>query len=171
MCTAAWGGSCCWQIQHVSVPTSYPSTYDASWYQTTLSTQALNMHSGLGWLALLANLANAPAMALCLLWIVQRAKKCLDFAATLYLLHLSACCAYGGFPRSLGWWGANVAGFVVTALAGEWLCLRREMQDIPTGATGFALRYLYLPFVVYPAVCCVCAMRLHYIETPCGCFT
>ena len=30
-------------------------------------------------------------------------------------------------------WGVNVVAFVITAVLGEWLCLRREMQDIPIG--------------------------------------
>ncbi len=34
---------------------------------------------------------------------VGRAKKCLDFAATLYLLHLAAVSALSSFPRSFAW--------------------------------------------------------------------
>ena len=34
---------------------------------------------------------------------VERAKKCLDFAATLYLIHFIVCFAYSGFSRSLAW--------------------------------------------------------------------
>ena len=30
-------------------------------------------------------------------------------------------------------WGENLVAFVITAVLGEWLCLRREMQDIPIG--------------------------------------
>ena len=35
---------------------------------------------------------------------VGRAKKCLDFAATLYLLHLAAVSVLSAFPRSFAWW-------------------------------------------------------------------
>jgi len=63
--------------------------------------------------------------------VVERAKKCLDFTVTLYSLHLLFCCAYRGWPRSLEWWLLNGAGMGVMAALGEWLCLRKEMRDIP----------------------------------------
>lgn len=34
---------------------------------------------------------------------VGRAKKCLDFAATLYIVHLAAVSALSAFPRSFAW--------------------------------------------------------------------
>ena len=34
---------------------------------------------------------------------VERAKKCLDFAATLYLIHLAVVSIVGGFPTSISW--------------------------------------------------------------------
>lgn len=34
---------------------------------------------------------------------VQRAKKCLDFSATIYILHFAAVAAYAGFPKRLEW--------------------------------------------------------------------
>ncbi|GBG00659.1 hypothetical protein Rsub_13421 [Raphidocelis subcapitata] len=64
-------------------------------------------------------------------WVVERAKKCLDFTATCYIWHIVFCAVHSGFPRTLTWWGVNFAGFIATALAGEWLCVRRELQDIP----------------------------------------
>lgn len=63
-----------------------------------------------------------------LCFIVERAKKCLDFAATVHVLHLLACTAYDGWPSSWEWWGVNLASLVVMALSGEYLCMRREMQ-------------------------------------------
>ncbi len=63
--------------------------------------------------------------------VVERAKKCLDFTATLYLLHLLFCCAYRGWPRSAEWWVVNLLGLALMAVLGEWLCLRKEMRDIP----------------------------------------
>ena len=32
----------------------------------------------------------------------------------------------------------NILAFVITAMLGEWLCLRREMQDIPMGKVSSA---------------------------------
>jgi hypothetical protein len=63
--------------------------------------------------------------------VVERAKKCLDFTVTIYFLHLLFCCAYRGWPRSMEWWLLNGASLAVTATLGEWLCLRKEMRDIP----------------------------------------
>lgn len=34
---------------------------------------------------------------------VERAKKCLDFASTVYILHLAACWSFSGFPSSMSW--------------------------------------------------------------------
>ena len=65
---------------------------------------------------------------------MERAKKCLDFGATIYILHLSGVAAYSGIPMSPTWWGTTLGCMVVTAVLGEWLCLQREMRDIPVGA-------------------------------------
>lgn len=85
----------------------------------------------LGWMTIAANIINAPLGAVYLLWIVERAKKCLDFASTCYFFHFVFCCAYTGFPASLEWWLTNLAGLAIMSLMGEWLCVRREMSDIP----------------------------------------
>lgn len=67
--------------------------------------------------------------------LVERAKKCLDFTVTLYIIHLILCCLYNGFPTSFLWWFVYVLCVVVTALLGEWLCMRRELKDIPMRST------------------------------------
>jgi hypothetical protein len=62
---------------------------------------------------------------------VERAKKCLDFTATFHILHLFFCWRYNGFPANWEWWVANTASLVGMALFGEYLCMRRELQEIP----------------------------------------
>lgn len=69
------------------------------------------------------------AFFLCL--VVERAKKCLDFAATTHLLHLWCCYQYAGIPSSWEWWAINLMSLVLMALLSEFLCMRRELQDIP----------------------------------------
>ncbi|CAL9075349.1 unnamed protein product, partial [Musa textilis] len=69
--------------------------------------------------------------AIYLLYLVERAKKCLDFSATLYIIHLFICIIYGGWPSSITWWVVNVTGLALMSLLGEWLCIRRELQEIP----------------------------------------
>mmetsp|Transcript_5022 Transcript_5022/g.8757 ORF Transcript_5022/g.8757 Transcript_5022/m.8757 type:complete len:250 (-) Transcript_5022:370-1119(-) len=95
------------------------------------SWRLMDLKTFTGWMLVMANLVNAPLAALYLYCIVERAKKCLDFAATCYLFHLIFCCVHEGFPTSLGWWLSSSAGLLVMALLGEWLCVRKEMQDIP----------------------------------------
>ena len=69
-------------------------------------------------------------------FVVERAKKCLDFTLTLYIIHLACCCAYRGWPRSPEWWALNLTSAAVMAALGEWLCLRKEMREIPISSGG-----------------------------------
>jgi hypothetical protein len=100
---------------------------------------------------------------------VERAKKCLDFASTVYLLHLFFVWGAGGsFPLSLVWWGTNVGGLLLMALLGEWLCVRREMADIPlceylgAGESGEGLASR-LSVIAHP---CMCAARVRAARPP-----
>lgn len=38
---------------------------------------------------------------------------------------------YGGWPSSITWWVVNGTGVAVMALLGEYLCIRRELREIP----------------------------------------
>ncbi|KAI8544413.1 hypothetical protein RHMOL_Rhmol08G0294400 [Rhododendron molle] len=69
--------------------------------------------------------------AVYMVYLIERAKKCLDFSATLYIIHLLICIMYGGWPSSITWWVVNGTGVAVMALLGEYLCIRRELQEIP----------------------------------------
>lgn len=66
-----------------------------------------------------------------MLYLIERAKKCLDFSATLFIIHLFICIIYGGWPSSITWWVVNGTGLAVTSLLGEYLCIRRELREIP----------------------------------------
>ncbi|MCL7033561.1 hypothetical protein MKW94_005342 [Papaver nudicaule] len=66
-----------------------------------------------------------------MLHLVERAKKCLDFSATLYIIHFFICLIYGGWPSSITWWIVNGTCLGLMALLGEWLCIKREMREIP----------------------------------------
>ena len=63
--------------------------------------------------------------------IVEKSKKCLDFGVTLFLIHWGMCWLYDGFPTVLDWWIVNLFGMIVMVLLGEYLCSRRELDDIP----------------------------------------
>ncbi|PSR96849.1 hypothetical protein CEY00_Acc26903, partial [Actinidia chinensis var. chinensis] len=75
----------------------------------------------------LSSLVGAAYM----LYLIERANKCLDFSATLYIIHLFICITYGGWPSSITWWIVNGTGVAVMALIGKYLCIRRELREIP----------------------------------------
>eukprot|EP00892_Ulva_mutabilis_P008490 jgi/Ulvmu1/6012/UM026_0138.1 len=81
-----------------------------------------------------AFLINACAAAVALRFIVARAKKCWDFGATIYILHMLLTALYDGFPLNWLWWSIMVASMVATILLGEYFCVQFEMADIPISA-------------------------------------
>ncbi|XP_071733955.1 uncharacterized protein [Rutidosis leptorrhynchoides] len=84
-----------------------------------------------GWCIIASFLLSSIAGAGFLLFLVERAKKCLDHAATVYIIHLSICVLYGGWPSSITWWIVNGTGLAVMTWLGERLCINRELQEIP----------------------------------------
>jgi len=62
--------------------------------------------------------------------VVERAKKCLDFAVTFYFIHLIMCCRAEGFPTDWRWWVVNIGGLILAALTGEYLCMKKELREI-----------------------------------------
>lgn len=84
-----------------------------------------------GWCVIASFLLSAIAGAAYMLYLIERAKKCLDFSATLFIVHLVLCILYGGWPASISWWIVNGTGLAIMALLGEYLCIRRELRDIP----------------------------------------
>ncbi|KOB68220.1 SCF apoptosis response protein [Operophtera brumata] len=56
---------------------------------------------------------------------------------TFHCIHLLACWMYNGtFPTTFSWWVLNIACAAVTCVAGEFLCLRTELQAIPLSNIG-----------------------------------
>lgn len=89
-----------------------------------------------GKVIMMALLINSFVIAWALAALVRRAKQVLDFSATLYLVHLLFCTLYGGFPRLGLWWLVQAACFTIQTLLGEYICVRRELQELPMmGAT------------------------------------
>ncbi|KAI3977348.1 hypothetical protein MKX01_000261 [Papaver californicum] len=84
-----------------------------------------------GWCVIVAFLLSSLAGAGIMLHLVERAKKCLDFSATLYIIHFFICLVYGGWPSSITWWIVTGTCLGLMALLGEWLCIKREMREIP----------------------------------------
>jgi hypothetical protein len=93
-----------------------------------------------------------------MLHLIERAKKCLDFSATVYIVHLFICIIYGGWPTSLTWWVVNGTGIAVMALLGEYLCIRRELREIPITTTRHRssknfLLYVLIKINFLPPIC------------------
>jgi len=85
-----------------------------------------------GWPDACAVLLTSLVGSVWLAIVVEKSKKCLDFSATLFLVHLLLCTYYsGGLPRTADWWIVHVAGTILMVVVGEYLCSRREMEDIP----------------------------------------
>lgn len=86
-----------------------------------------------GWCVIASIFLSSIAGAGVLVYLVERARKCLDFSATLYIIHLFICLLYGGWPSSTTWWVVNITGLAVMALLSEYLCMKRERREIPIG--------------------------------------
>ena len=108
--------------------------------EQVLSSRALRLSSPGGTISLMAFFFNALAGGCFLVVVVERAKKCLDFAATWHILHMCACTLYDGWPEGWEWWVANIGGATAMTLLGEYLCMRHEMREIPLRDGGFATR-------------------------------
>ena len=63
--------------------------------------------------------------------------QCLDFAVTVFVIHLVVSLCYAGFPHSWAWWLTNLIGLAIMAMLGEYLCMRSELAAIPlSGSTS-----------------------------------
>ncbi|CAD7925783.1 unnamed protein product [Amoebophrya sp. A25] len=68
-------------------------------------------------------------------FIIERAKKVLDFCVTIQFWHLVLCIFSHEFP-GLAWWGVSLVGCVVGTLLSEAICMRWELQDIELGGNN-----------------------------------
>ena len=62
--------------------------------------------------------------------VVGRARLCLDFSVSMYFFHLCYCFVYDGWP-SFFWWAVMGACCICTTVLGEYVCMRRELKEIP----------------------------------------
>ena len=114
-----------------------------------------SVQSSVGWLTIVSFLAAGALGSLVLLVVVERAKKCLDHAVTCFIVHLLLSSASFGFPLRADWWMLHVVLVAVIAVLGEWLCIQKEMREIPLGSLGQQLRQQR-----YARQCPVCTLLL-----------
>merc|ERR1719383_937331 len=74
--------------------------------------------------------ATALVMAVSLRFIVERAKKCLDFVCTYHFFNLVATWLMSGLPLSYRWWVVQGVGLLIAVLLGEWICFLEETKEI-----------------------------------------
>ncbi|KAH3758320.1 protein SYS1 [Pelomyxa schiedti] len=93
----------------------------------------LNTLSGV--VATLSFLINSVASAFCLMYAVGNQRKCLDFSCTMQGIHMVACVLISGvIPLCCPlWWILNVICVIITCSLGEYLCIQKELRDIPRG--------------------------------------
>lgn len=85
----------------------------------------------LGIFVCLANTLASLVAACFLPLVVGRAKKVLDFCASLFIWHWWITWGVFGFPSVLSWWILAVLNCVCMTLVGEYLCLKEDMREIP----------------------------------------
>ncbi|PRP84151.1 hypothetical protein PROFUN_04142 [Planoprotostelium fungivorum] len=93
--------------------------------------RSITFSNVLGWTSIFTFILNGFAGGVSLVYVVERHRKCLDFAATVHIFHFFISCFYGGFPYRWQWWAINVVSLLFMSLLGEYLCMRKELQDIP----------------------------------------
>ena len=115
------------QVNHVLFNTSI--TVD----RIFVADEYLNLWSLHGWIDNFAILLTSCIGSVLMAIIVEKSKKVLDFGITLFLIHLFLCILYnhGKFPASWDWWIIHILSTILMILLGEYLCSKKELDDIP----------------------------------------
>lgn len=83
-----------------------------------------------GWMVIVNMLLVSLCDAVTLLVVVERARKCLDFAFTITFLNWLCTLLYSGNPMSWDWWVVSGTSTAITAITAEQLCMRVELAEI-----------------------------------------
>lgn len=98
---------------------------------TIFDSRAVTTATTKGWLTIAAFCCAALAGSGFLCVVIGRAKKCLDFTATVYFVHLVNCTVVSGVPSGVTWWALTTCSIIIMAMIGECLCFQRELREIP----------------------------------------
>jgi len=63
-------------------------------------------------------------------YVVERSKRCIDFALTIYFWHIVLSAFVNGFPTAAVWWGMLGAAFAVTLTVSMVVCRYAETRDV-----------------------------------------
>ena len=129
VCLQAWfyfiNGSLLWLL--LSDSRVMPVLFDSQIVDTMTTAEM--------WSLILVQMCSCAATAYMIYIVVSRARLCLDFAVTVYFLHLLFCCNYAQFPATFTWWLTNGVGAVISAVLSEYWCLQAEMAPVSFGST------------------------------------
>lgn len=96
-----------------------------------LSYRALSFKTSPGFVAIVSfAISSVLCGSLAFVSLVGRSKRALDFSSTLVATHLICCTLYGGFPRTILWWGLNVWCIAAMTVTCEVLSRRIELREI-----------------------------------------
>ncbi|PWW80528.1 hypothetical protein C7212DRAFT_274697 [Tuber magnatum] len=88
-----------------------------------------------GWTLGVVWLLCSGIMVIAQLLVHARSKMVLDFSLTLHFLHLLVVTGYEWeLPKSVLWWGLQVASVALMVGVGTWACRWRELRPIPFGS-------------------------------------
>lgn len=90
------------------------------------------------YISILSILLTSPIVAFALLLVVGRSKKCLDHVATIHILHVLICTLFYHFPTRFEYWVTHIIAATISTVAGEYLCMQREMATIQRSDEGDA---------------------------------
>eukprot|EP01100_Stratorugosa_tubuloviscum_P002454 TRINITY_DN1574_c0_g1_i1.p1 TRINITY_DN1574_c0_g1~~TRINITY_DN1574_c0_g1_i1.p1 ORF type:complete len:153 (+),score=47.09 TRINITY_DN1574_c0_g1_i1:256-714(+) len=127
VCSASFAGVLNWLVES-------PLTLDQIFRARYLTLSQFS-----GQITILIFTTTAIICALSLVLVVERSRKCLDFAFTIYFNHFLFCCFYAGFPKTFMWWIVNICCLFVTSLLSEYLCRKKEMREIIVGARALSV--------------------------------
>jgi len=78
--------------------------------------------------------ATALLMAGSLRFVVERAKKCLDFVCTYHFFHFVATSFASGCPSTGQWWAIQLVALLLAVFLGEYICMMAETKAIKLGS-------------------------------------
>mmetsp|Transcript_5830 Transcript_5830/g.9727 ORF Transcript_5830/g.9727 Transcript_5830/m.9727 type:complete len:212 (-) Transcript_5830:14-649(-) len=90
----------------------------------------LSFGFGEGYIPIVSFILSSFPCAYMVSWLIKRAKKCLDYVSTIYIIHLLLCWLRHHFPWNWDWWIVNFCSFLIMAVLSEYLCIRKEMKVI-----------------------------------------
>ncbi|KAG0634080.1 integral membrane protein S linking to the trans Golgi network-domain-containing protein [Tuber brumale] len=90
-----------------------------------------------GWTLSIVWLLCSGIMVIAQVLVHARSKMVLDFSLTLHFLHLLVVSGYEWeVPKSVLWWGLQIASAALMVGVGTWACRWRELRPIPFGNGG-----------------------------------